>query len=56
MKFTVAQIVFLALFSVNGFAQEYTRRGLPEGAKLRLGKGEIHEIEYSPGWLAACCR
>ena len=37
------------LISRSGFAQDYTRWGLPEGAKLRLGKGEITgRIAYSP--------
>ena len=30
------------------FAQDYTQLNLPEGANLRLGKGKIEEIQYSP--------
>ena len=30
------------------FAQDYTQLSLPVGAKLRLGKGNIEEIQYSP--------
>ena len=48
MKTTVASIVLLALVSINCLAQEYTRWGLPEGAKLRLGRGEVFDIDYSP--------
>ena len=48
MKVTVTSLIVLALFSLNSLAQEYTQWYLPEGAKLRLGKGEITEIEYSP--------
>ncbi len=47
--------VFLTLLSVstlylsNTFAQEsYTQWSLPEGAKMRLGKGNANVIEYSP--------
>ena len=30
-------------------AQDYQRWELPEGATLRLGKGRIHDMAYSPG-------
>ena len=33
------------LFSPITIAQKYTELGLPEGAKARLGKGEITEIQ-----------
>ena len=36
------------LFLLNGFAQDYTQWNLPEGAKARLGKGSINDIEFSP--------
>ena len=36
------------LFLTNTFAQDYTQLNLPEGAKARLGKGKINEIQYSP--------
>ena len=45
---TITSLIVLALCSLDGLAQEYTQWHLPEGAKLRLGKGEIYEIEYSP--------
>ena len=48
MKTTVTLLIFFALFSPNTFAQDYTRWSLPEGARARLGKGSINEIQYSP--------
>ena len=39
----------VALFLPSSFAQDYTRWGLPKGAKMRIGKGEItSNISYSP--------
>ena len=35
-------------FLHNGVAQDYTQIRLPEGAKARLGKGNISDIAYSP--------
>ena len=32
----------------NGFAQDYTRWNLPDGAKARLSKGRLNDIVYSP--------
>ena len=49
MKVTVASLIALALFALDSLAQDYTRWHLPENAKVRLGKGKIHEIKYSPG-------
>ena len=37
-----------ALSTQAGFAQDYTRWGLPERAKMRIGKARITEIAYSP--------
>ena len=52
MKNTLCAILmtlFIALTTTPcTFAQDYTRWGLPEGAKVRLGKGGINEIAYSP--------
>lgn len=36
------------LFSLNLFAQEYNKWQLPEGARLRIGKGKVHDIKYTP--------
>ncbi|MDE0087422.1 MAG: WD40 repeat domain-containing protein, partial [Candidatus Poribacteria bacterium] len=38
----------LTLFSLSLFAQDYNRWQLPEGAKLRIGKGRVHDIKYTP--------
>lgn len=38
----------LFLLAAFGFAEDYTQWALPEGAKVRLGKGTINAIEYSP--------
>ena len=37
-----------AVFLRSGFAQDSTRWGLPERAKMRIGKAPITEIAYSP--------
>ena len=53
MKNTLA-IIFLTLlltsipYLPNTFAQDYTQLELPDGAKARLGKGQIFEVKYSP--------
>ncbi len=41
-------LLILILPSSNGFTQEYTTWGLPDGAKTRLGKGQITTIAFSP--------
>ena len=49
MKTAVTLFVLFTSFSLNTFAQDYTRWSLPEGAKARLGKGVITaNIQYSP--------
>ena len=48
MKTIVTPFILFILFTLNTFAQDYTRLALPEGAKARLGKGSINEIQYSP--------
>ena len=47
--FLIPTILFATfLFVLNVFAQDYTRWHLPEGVKVRLGKGSINQIAYSP--------
>ena len=46
--FKLTLLFVFALFLQNGFAQDYTRWGLPDGAKARLNKGKPHDIVYSP--------
>ena len=48
MKTTVTLLILLTLFSLNTFAQDSRQSSLPEGAKVRFGKGRINEIRYSP--------
>jgi len=53
MKKTLFAIFFTLLFVFNlylstSFAQDYTQWALPEGAKARLGKGDMNDIAYSP--------
>ena len=37
-----------ALYLPHSYAQDSPQWGLPEGAKVRLGKGVLNEIQYSP--------
>ena len=48
MKTAVTFLVLFTLFSLNTFAQDSPQWHLPDGAKARLGKGGINEIQYSP--------
>ena len=48
MKTGITLLILFTLFSLNTFAEDYTQWSLPEGAKIRLGKGRINEIAYSP--------
>ena len=42
-------LIFYTLFLQTGLAQDYTRLGLPEGARARFGKGSISgDIMFSP--------
>ncbi|MDE0636007.1 MAG: hypothetical protein OXI43_09195 [Candidatus Poribacteria bacterium] len=41
-------LLILTLFQSNSFGQVYTRWDLPEGAKLRLGKGSVENLSFSP--------
>ena len=38
----------LPVFALNTFAQDSPQWHLPEGAKARLGKGGVNDIQYSP--------
>ena len=48
MKPTATLLIFFTLFSLNTFAQDSLQWGLPEGAKARIGKGWVSDIQYSP--------
>lgn len=48
MKSTVILLILLTLFSPNLLAEDYTQWSLPEGVKVRLGKGGLTgNIQYS---------
>ena len=45
MRYLLSTLLsILMLFSLNGYTQEYTTWGLPDGAKARIGKGQITTI------------
>ena len=44
----VLMLFMLFVYAANTFAQDISRWHLPEGAKARLGKGDINEIGFSP--------
>ena len=48
MNTTETSLNLLPLFLCNTPAQDYTKLGLPDGAKARLGKGKINDATYSP--------
>jgi len=37
-----------ALFLTSAFAQDYIKPGLLEGPKMRLGKGAVNDLKFSP--------
>ena len=41
-------LLTILIFGLSAVAQDYTQFGLPEGAKARLGKGELGKIQFSP--------
>ena len=45
---TLLVAYLLAVLVTQAAAQDYTQWGLPEGAKVRLGKGWMVEMRYSP--------
>ena len=48
-RILLVSCLFLAVLATLATAQEYTQWGLPEGARMRLGKGAITgNIAYSP--------
>ena len=44
----IVLLSMIGLFSDGSLAQDYTQWHLPEGAKIRLGKGWIRDIAFSP--------
>ncbi len=45
-QFIITLSLLTALFLQNASAQDYAKSNLPEGAKLRIGKGTLGEIAY----------
>jgi WD40 repeat protein len=41
-------LLMLILFLSNGYTEDSTTWGLPDGAKMRIGKGKISAVEFSP--------
>ena len=49
MRLFIFTLLFISgLFSAHAFTQDYIRWELPEGAKMRLGKGKIANYKFSP--------
>ena len=48
MKITITLLLVLALLPFNISAYDSPQWHLPEGAKARIGKGWIRDVEYSP--------
>ena len=41
-------LLMLTLFLSNGYTQDWTKWNLPDGAKMRIRKGEISSLKFSP--------
>ena len=48
LTFRLGIILLLLTSSLVGYSQDYSQWHLPNGAKNRLGKGEINDIKFSP--------
>ena len=48
LRLMLTLLLAILTFAGIGLAEDYTQWHLPEGAKVRLGKGSISEIAYSP--------
>ena len=48
MKTIVTLLILFVLFQANTFAQDSPQWNLPDGVKMRFGKGKIFELQYSP--------
>ena len=46
--FLIVFLLTVVLWSSKSLAQDYTQWHLPEGAKMRLGKGATNDITFSP--------
>ena len=43
----IVLLSMIGLFSNRSLAQDYTQWQLPEGAKMRLGKGKVNDVKFS---------
>lgn len=48
LLFSIALLLITALLSNRSLAQDQTQEHFSEGAKMRLGKGRINDIKFSP--------
>ena len=48
MKTVFMSLILFTIVSLHTVAQDTSKWGLPEGAKARLGKGNIYQVKYSP--------
>ena len=48
MKIVISSLLLAGMLSLHGLAQEYQHWGLPEGARLRIGRGQMTDLKYSP--------
>lgn len=46
--FSITILLIVGLLPHWSLAQDYTQWNLPEGAKMRIGKGKINDITFSP--------
>lgn len=46
--FLIRMLLIIPMCCLPTIAQDYTQFSLPEGAKARLGKGDIGEVQFSP--------
>ena len=44
----IIPLLILALLLPNAYAQAYNKWKLPAGAKMRLGKGNVNDLKFSP--------
>lgn len=47
-RFSIALLLIVGFLPNGSLAQDYTQWNLPEGAKMRLGKGWMRDIAFSP--------
>lgn len=45
---TIGFFLLIPLLNTLSYAQDYTQWHLPEGATLRIGKGEINDVAFTP--------